>query len=299
MIGLLGYNFLADGNAADPYPTNVSSITSTKIQNGIYHDLFLTKDVESAYSTTVPTVWDFNTILLANFNGTLSAGNIGETLQNLDSIRVKRRPKGEFEWITLKEYKITSAGDISFSFVDSLGKNNTIYEYAWVPVMQNGTEGSYAITEVLSKFNGVYICDLDNIYKCLADVSYGETSRVQQIGVFEPYGRKYPVYVANGMQNYETGSMSNRIVGSYLSTSVWDRQEMVGERELLFDFLTNKKAKIIKDYNGNFWLVVIVDNPTVSYDPNYGNGIMMSNFSWSEVGDANSADDMKSAGLSL
>lgn len=305
MIGLLNYNFLSDGNASDPMPTNVESITSIKLQNGIYDGLYVTKDVVSTVSTTIPTQWDFNTILLANFNGNLSAGNIEQTIETLRYIRIKKRLKGTFDWITIKEYQVSSVGDLSFSFSDNLSKNNTEYEYAWIPVLEGGTEGGYTITEVLSKFNGVFVADADSIYKFAANVAYGQTQRVQQVGTFEPYGRKYPVYVSNGMINYEQGSMNALLVGEYFNEENKEkyhqfiREDMVNEKDSLFNFLTNKRAKIIKDYNGNYWLVIITGNPTVEYDNNWGNGMMTANFQWSEVGDANNANDMKSAGLSL
>lgn len=299
MIGLLNYNFLSDGNSTDPMPTDISKIIKSKLTNAIYDDFYITKDITTPYSTEIPTVWDFNTILLANFNGNLSAGNIEQTLDTLDGIRVKKRMKGTFDWITIKEYTVNSVGDLSFSFSDSLSKNNTEYEYAWIPVLKGGTEGGYTIVDVLSRFNGVYLTDADSIYKFAANVSYGQTQRVQQIGTFEPYGRKYPVYVSNGMINYEQGSMNATLIGDYLDTGVLNREKIVSEKQSLMDFLTNKRAKILKDYNGNYWLVIITGNPTVEYDNNYGMGVMTANFQWSEVGDANNANDMKSVGLSL
>ena len=369
MIGLLNYNFLSDGNSVDPMPTNINNIVTSKLSNAVYDEFYITKDTTSS-SVAPPSQWDFNTILLANFNGNLSAGNIEQTIESLDLIRVKKRVKGTFDWITIKEYPVTSVGDLSFSFSDNLSKNNTEYEYAWVPVLSGGIEGGYAIAEVLSKFNGVYIADADSIYKFVANVAYGQTQRVQQVGTFEPYGRKYPVYVSNGLINYERGQVQALLVGEYFNQEIkmatgilvgkvtenstfpttrpngtplqngdyvtpsefarlpftidgitfdeqftkavyfnnkwikeryrqFVREDMVNEKNNLMDFLTNKRAKILKDYNGNYWLVIVTGNPTVDYDNNWGMGMMTAGFQWSEVGDANNANDMKSAGLSL
>lgn len=304
MIGLLNYNFLSDGNSVDPMPTNVNNIVTSKLSNAVYDEFYITKDTTPS-SVAPPSQWDFNTILLANFNGNLSAGNIEQTIESLDLIRVKKRVKGTFDWITIKEYQVTDVGDLSFSFSDNLSKNNTEYEYAWVPVLSGGTEGGYAIAEVLSKFNGVYIADADSIYKFVANVGYGQTQRVQQVGTFEPYGRKYPVYVSNGLINYEQGQVQALLVGEYLNHEdnekyrQFIREDMVNEKNNLMDFLTNKRAKILKDYNGNYWLVIVTGNPTVDYDNNWGMGMMTAGFQWSEVGDANNANDIRSAGLSM
>lgn len=94
MLGLLGYNFCSDGNSVDPAPTDVRDITSTKLENAVYNNFYVTKDVTAPYSTNIPTEWDFGTIMLANFNGNLSAGNIAETVDLLSAIRIKRRIKG-------------------------------------------------------------------------------------------------------------------------------------------------------------------------------------------------------------
>lgn len=307
MIGFFGYNFCGDANCIDPYPTNVQTITSTKIKNSVVYDLYITQDTDSELTPEVPTEWDFNTILLANFNGNLQAGNVAEVLKTLKSIRIKRRPVGGslYDWVTLKDVEINDSNDLSFTIIDNLAKNNTQYEYAWIPVLDGGTEGNAIKAEVLSRFNGVFIADADSIYKYIAGVGYGQTQRVQQVGTFEPYGRKYPVYVANGAVGYESGSVNATIVGKYLDNPDQNkkyqlvREDMVAERENLFDFLTNKKAKIIKDWNGNYWLVVITGNPSVDYDNNWGMGVMNANFQWSEIGDAENAQDMKSSGLTL
>lgn len=296
MIQFCGYNFFQDGNALDPFPTSVNDITTTELSNAIFDDFYVTKDTSSAYSTTVPTEWDFYTIMLANFNGNLNAGNIDALLSQLTSIRIKRRPVGSFDWITIREIPVETLEDISFIFDDNFGANLTEYEYAWVPVL-NEVEGNYIIKSILSQFNGVFICDLETVYKFVGDVAYGTSEQVQKIGTFEPFGRQYPVYVSNAMTNYQKGSLSAKIMGRYETTGVFNRQEMVSEKNALLSWLTNKQAKIIKDYNGNIWLVVIIGNPSVIYNGKWGNGIMDVSLNYSETGSVDSASDLRSAGL--
>mgnify|MGYP001773459211 CR=1 FL=1 len=62
-------------------------------------------------------------------------------------------------------------------------------------------------------------------------------------------------------------------------------------------FLTNKKPKVLKDDNGREWLCVITTPPTISYDNNYGRGAITVDAGWTEIGDANSEDDLQNAGL--
>ena len=75
------------------------------------------------------------------------------------------------------------------------------------------------------------------------------------------------------------------------------RIDMVNKRNELEQFLTNKRAKIIKDWNSNIWLVMIMDNIDCSFDNNYGMGIVTFNANWLEVGDPTNQEDLQVTGL--
>ena len=67
MIGLVGYNFYSDGNALDPTPTNINNLTSTKAQNGVFDHFNVSRDTSFDYSSIIPTDWDTNTLMNADF----------------------------------------------------------------------------------------------------------------------------------------------------------------------------------------------------------------------------------------
>ena len=115
MIGLLGYNFCLDGNCLDPMPTSTNEITSTKLQNGIFSHFNTSKDVTGNYSYVVPTEWDFDTIMDANFENNIGAGTLSEITKDITSIRIKRREKGTFDWVTIKEVPISGIDDFSLA----------------------------------------------------------------------------------------------------------------------------------------------------------------------------------------
>ena len=71
MLGIVGYNFLADVNALDPISVNISNITNLKMEQGIFDHVNLTQDVTSAMSTTIPTDWTSLTLLDCNFDNIL------------------------------------------------------------------------------------------------------------------------------------------------------------------------------------------------------------------------------------
>lgn len=297
MIGFIGYNFCADGNALDPTPTNVNNITATRLQNGIFDHFNVTRNVAFDYSSIIPIDWDIDTIMDANFKVNISAGNVDQVASGITGIRVKRRVKGTFDWITIKELTVEKSEDLSFVVTDNLNAYNVEYEYAFVPMLGD-VEGNYIIESILSKFEGVFICDADTVFKFMAGVEYSNNTANQQIGVFQPYNRQFPVIVSNSVLQYKTGSIGGWVLPEgFEDNRVIDRTAITKEKEILLKFLTNKKPKIIKDMNGNNWLVYFTGNPNMSYDNNYGQGMVKVNAEWTEVGDPNDKNDLYENGL--
>lgn len=297
MIGFIGYNFCSDGNALDPTPTDITDLTNSRLQNGVFDHFNVTRNVAFDYTSIVPTDWDIDTVLDANFKGTISAGNVNQVATGITGVRIKRRVKGTFDWITIKEIPIERTEDLSFVVTDNLNAYNVEYEYAFVPVMQD-VEGNYIIETILSKFEGVFVCDVDSVFRFLGGVEYGDGAMNQQVGVFQPYNRQYPVIVSNSLMQYKTGSVGGWVLPEDFEESrTIDRSKVTQEKEALLKFLANKKPKIIKDMNGNSWLVYFTGNPSVSYDNSYGQGMAKVSAVWTEIGDVNSKDDLYDNGL--
>ena len=295
MISFVGYNFLSDLNSVDPYPTNAGIFNQVEIYRAIYDHIDISNDT-AITSNIPPTQWDFGTILDCNFDGNISGGTIKDFSSGITQVRVKKRKVGEFDWQIIKTYDISSSEDLSFVFNDYLTATNTEYEYAYVPVF-GSVEGQYAISTVMSQFDGVFICDANTIFKFNMGVEYGSTDIVQQVGAFTVLGRKYPIVMSNGLANYQTGQLSGLVLPEdYEDTRTIDRIAITQRRNKLMEFLTNKKPKIIKDRNQNQWLVII-QSPSTSYLNNYGQGIVSASKQWIEIGDAESNKDLAKAGL--
>ena len=297
MFQFIGYDFYSDGNALNNAPSAVSNIIDTKLTNGIFDHLNLTKNINIVPSTDIPQIWDYDTILNADFDGNLNAGNIDFLISQITSIKIKRRVKGTFDWIVLTQIPINSIEDLTFVFTDRLNANEIEYEYAFVPML-NDIEGNYITNSILSKFNGVFIGDSDSIYKLYYDVSYGTNKRNQSIGTFEPLGKQFPVIVANGLLSYETGTVSATILNEgYDKNGILDRKATVQTKDVLKDFLTNRRAKILKDWNGNIWLCIVTSSPQVTYKTGSGMGIPQVVFDWTEIGKSDNQDDLYANGL--
>ena len=220
-----------------------------------------------------------------------------DPLGGTDALRIKRRKDGDFEWTTLYTTQVDTLHGYNLTWRDNLAQSDVLYEYAIVPML-GGTEGRYVTAKIKPTFNGVFICERDAIYKLYEGVAYGSNDRVHKTGVFETFGRKYPVIVSNAQTNYNTGSVSGMILpDDYMENGVIDRVAIVNKRNDLLDFFTNKRPKIIKDFNSNIWLVLITGNPSVSFSDNYGMGVASISAAWTEIGDPNSAKDLYSNGM--
>lgn len=297
MFVICGYNFCLDGNCLDATPTAVNNINTVKLTNGIFDHFNMTQDVESPYNPNIPTAWDFLTLMDANFDGSINAGNADLILETLSGFNVKRRKITDFEWIQIAYVPVDSIEDFAFALNDNLVRSLEEYEYALVPVI-SGVEGNYITNTIFTKFNGVFICDMDTIYRFYSDVEYGDSEQVQKIGVLEPFGQKYPVVISNGLTNYQKGSFSGMVLpNDFSETRKIDRLAIVKSRKELLEFLTNKKAKILKDWNGNSWLIKIVDSPSTSYPSDYGMGIAKVSSNYVEIGDSNKQSDLERSGI--
>lgn len=291
----LGYNFLQDRYSWQPVPTNLINIEDVKIQNGIYDHFNITKDVDFPYITTYPTGWDLQTQMDADFNGNINAGNIDYVVTQISNIKVKRRKKGEFDWYTLYDIPVTDPNDIDFVRYDYLAQNGVDYEYAIVPIIGN-VEGEYSINSITSEFYGIFVTDGESNYKFKENATYSANERVHQTGLYEPYGSKYPIVISNGDLSYDKGTMDGDVV-VYTADEQLNREATVERLQAIKEFLTKPSAKILKDFNGNIWLVTLSDNLSLTYYTEVGMGFAKLSFNWSEIGDAADGQDLYDSNL--
>lgn len=297
MFQFIGYNFFSDGDALNSAPSMVNNITTIRLTNAIYDHFNVTKDTSETVTTTIPTEWDFDTVMNADFEGDLNAGNVDFLVEQVSSIKIKRRIRGTFNWLTLNEIPVNSIDDFTFIFNDLLNGYGVEYDYAFVPIIED-VESEYIINSILSEFNGVFIGDYNTIYKFLYDVSYGTNAVNQKVGTFEPLGNQYPIIVANGDLSYESGVVSATILNTnYDDIRKIDPPAIVQEKNAIKSFLTNKGAKILKDWNGNKWLCMVTNNPQITYKIGSNMAIPQVQFSWTQIGDSESQADLYNNGI--
>lgn len=231
-----------------------------------------------------------------------------EYSEGITNILVKRQDVDDVSggWLTLYSQPISQASDMDFTFIDFLNQYGKTYKYALVPLLtqtQSGVEveveGGYTVSdEVQSVFDGVFIADSTGSQKCKANVGYGNVDMNQVVGSITPIGAKYPIIITNSQNQYHNGSISGTIVpDDYYFNGNLSRIDMVKKRNELEQFLTNKRVKVIKDWNGNIWLVMIAGNVSCTFNNNYGMGIVDFSTNWTEVGDPTNQQDLQATGL--
>ena len=195
-------------------------------------------------------------------------------------------------------------------------------------------EGGYTLSDiVVSIFDGVFIADNTAIQKLQAEVGYSSMAMTQDVGVIKTIGGQYPAVVYNNKLKYRTGTIYADVFhdgfysvdeypildelidsdNAYFITNnnqfllalhdipaknhIWDRTAMVVAREAMEMFLTNKSPKIIKDWNGNIWLVVFTSDVDLSFVNEWGMGIASFSATWTEIGNAEDQYDLQNSGL--
>lgn len=308
MFSFVGLNLVFDKDALNPPGINIVNIDKVELRHSEVTHFYVTRNTSNEWTGEKPAEWSNDTIMDASFVNSTNAGNLDYVTNEVSKILVKRREVGILNspWITLFEIPVINSEGLSFNIRDYFNVNDTIYEYALVPVLQQEqsgitveVEGRYEVTDqVMSQFDGVFICSRDNYYKLYAGVQYDSMTTIQLTGVHETLGSKYPIVVTNSNTAYHTGGVTGTILNKdYNTTHVFDRKKIVEARNELEQFLTDKKPKIIKDWNGNIWLVIFTDNLDTSYANEWGMGMADVTGRWTEVGDPTSEEDLRYAGM--
>lgn len=283
----MGGSFFNDNTCSKNNIVNVNGISYIKMSNGIYDDLFITKDIKTDINK-IELKWDYNTILYALFENDLLAGNIGYSLNTITSIRIKMREKGDFNWITIKDIPISSVEDLNFIATYGYCKGNTDYEFAMIPVLNNTYEGNLSIAECKSSFDGVYLIEPDAALHMFLNFQMKQ-ERNQTTSIVQTLGRKHPFYITNSQCRFDSGQMNVTFI-QMKDNCTFDIENGGFYRKYVDDILTDKKPKILKFEDGRMWLVAITDN--ISQDDTGYNKMPIHTINWTEIGDCDDPYDM-------
>ena len=274
------------------YQFNPNNFNKILVGNGICRQLEITNDTSLVYSDELDD-WNEYMVLKCDFDQNLKGGNLDEQLGNISSIRIKRMDSTNNSWITLYEKDINEEEDLMIDYHDYIVPKGVEQMYALVPVMANGDEGNYIVNTIVPNWRYCFVSDNEQCFKLYSSINYGSTPQNVPVGTLNPIGRTYPIIIRNSSVDYQSGVLSGQLMGyNFEQYHHLDRADVVKQTQDFVKFLTNGKSKVITDWNGNCWIVQVIDSPTINYNIATTNGIVTVTFSWAEQGKYNNEKDL-------
>ena len=286
---VLGYSATSETIEMD---SNDYTLTNLLLRNAEYDYCMITKD--TTYPVEPTSEWTLDTLLLAEFKNNCNASNVDFSVENTSELLIKRRKKNSMKLYVVHVQPISSSKDFNFIVYDRFAAANTLYEYSIAPII-NYAQGEQITQEVFSDFCGERILDKTIGYKNIVDdtLSY---SRYNSTSTVNTMMGKYPYVVNNSENNYSHGSYSTIFLQIECDKRQEDFMEDFEYRRKLVDYLTNHKAKVLKKFTGEIFVIKVDGDVSMSNGKHYM--LPETSFNWIEIGDSESNKDMYELGLS-
>lgn len=320
----LGYcGLVANPDMDNDFITTPSGTCNTYIQNlnskakysmvnisgGEYDTVYFDNNADISFDDTyngLPSVWGATTALFAKFNGNLSAGNLDFSLEKLDYILISKRELTNPNSFIFKPVCVISAEDFEknngATFFDRLVGHNKQYEYKATPVLRDGIEAAslFAVydTDKTIKFTGHYIFDGTSEWHCNINTSLDWT-RNRTGSIVNPINTKFPYKVTTSQNNYDTITISGshfKVDCSKPESDIFDIYSTAEYNMNYDDFITNNKAKLIRDWSGRMWIAELDGN--VEHHNNGHYNFYDTSHSFVEIADYNDENALYKYGFS-
>lgn len=249
-----------------PVPTKYDKVT---IHGDAYYDYLWTvnrvmtnAEINTADEFTYRPEWDQDTVLLANYDNSLSGGNIVSLNEPVIAWLVYRRKEND----TILQFleRIPAAQNVVIDYGVS---NQTNYQYIVFPVTET-TIGAPMYSEVTMSdwwnwclmdiipssddaSTNIYYADLNNLWLFDVNFSSGSTSQEMEKYVYDDF-TQYPK-ISVGLKNYASGSF-DCLLGMIQNNKYSDTAEM---RTKFREFAANDNLKVLKDRKGAAYIVAI------------------------------------------
>lgn len=290
----LGTTFCGGRNTLNAPPITVQDILAIQIFDGTYNQLYVSADPDLDVSC-FDAEWNYNTRLNATFDGSLEAGNSSFTLRTTDTIVIRRREVGTFDWMTIYVKEIKTAGDLKFTIRDTYARAGVEYEYS-ISSYINNVENSTVVKNVYSDFDGYYVTDKDCLYGTIYDMDGCDTSRNIAAQTLEMLNSKYMSVVSNSALNYDSGNITGTFLKVKENTAEPDLNASLQYRNDFKNRLANRKPLILKIDDGRIWIIRVIGN--ISDARGEHSDIRKISFEWVEIGDVNDMKTLYQMGLS-
>lgn len=248
------------------------------LSNMILDEIYATKKVLLKFDWNIPKDWDFDTYLHGLYQNNTYAGNVDYSESVVSMIKIKKRLKSEFTWKTIYEQPVTCNEDFFITIYDYYEPSCFYVEYAYVPVINNA-DAPFISTEVYSKFDSYFFVDKEKSIPAICDPEFNITYNRESSTIVAP-GSKYPYVINNGIAKYYSGTLNVSFID--MENCELDVENAWKFRKNVDEFMTNGKAKILKTWQGEMWMV----NVTGSIDRSSTDDcrIMKQTINWVECG---------------
>lgn len=178
-----------------------------------------------------------------------------------DTVRLTRLEVGKAEAVVLMEKAPSAQSGLKLAYRDYGARSQQEYTYR-VEYIANGVATQTLQGTIKSEFNGILLTDGKQTYVTLGGASYSPQRNFTST-VVQPYYSQFPHMVINGSQNYDSGTVEGYFNELRPDCRLDDFNAY--DAQALLTFLTNRKAKVLKTYDGLCMAVFITSDSPISY----------------------------------
>lgn len=314
MVTILGYNAWKDVNCFDIAATS-NIVDNITLQNFNIQSVNLVSDIDERYQIETPMYDAGYTLINSKFEGIVYSSALRSDYKDINKIVIYRWIDADEDWAMIKEYILSSESweDVDLTVLRTLTKDTAfttsiikykIEYYKWNNQASVLDIANIKYLELEYRLQSNFISDKDECFPLLINVNISE-ERVQDVGMVQTMGNRYPIVIKNSMTNYNQGSFSAMLMTSDIleqlrsggGYGVDESLMMKDFKKRIIDFLTNGKPKCIRTIQGEMFIVNITGNVSVQW-LNFGSGYQCSiSFNWVEIADSSSAEAIERMSL--
>lgn len=288
----LGMSFASTDSSISNMAVSDSTISTLVISNVIADELYATRNVLLKFNWNIPDQWTIDTYLHAEYENSLYAGNVAYSTEMVSSVRIKKRFVGDFEWKTIYEQEVNTNEDFAIEFYDYYEPSKKDIEYSYVVVV-GGTDTEAARSQVKSEFECYFICGTGGEnYPMILDMDNNLTYN-RESNVIKSPGNKYPYVNNNGITQYYSGTINVTFI--QVDNCQFDFENSWKYRNEIDQFLANGEPKILKSFEGDMWLVNVINSLPRTTNNHYQN--ISHQIEWVEAGSPFSIADLYDNGF--
>ena len=232
-----------------------------------------------------PTTWDNHTMMLAQFNGSLVAGN-SELEESIEGYEIRRRKGAEKHTEHVAEIPKSKK-----FIIDYLTANNTSYTYYLYPTSKSNIFPPIMSKEIQTNYRGwsLMIVDestdenvfyLSKMFKFELNLNIGEMNNNASTSVHQNF-TKFPT-IQHSTSNYWSGSLTS--LCGFISCVDNKYIQTINMIDELKSITSDTRRKFLKDLEGHIWEVDITSAISLTNDNSIIEDIKTISLSWAEVG---------------